>query len=80
MKKLLLILLLAGCQKEGPTCKICDENVNYQTLGNSQYYIQSSTEYCDESWQDIDGQVTKASGTNQGAWYKKTTTITCHDK
>lgn len=81
MKTIILsILLFTACSKEeDQVCKTCDENVNYQTLGVSQYYIQSSTTYCNGEWVELDGKITKSNGTNPSGWWKKTVTIKCHD-
>lgn len=58
MKKLLLILLLASCQKESEQeCYRCDNVVydNYAT-GQSVEYITEIKEYCDSRWKELDGK------------------------
>lgn len=78
---IITLLLFASCQKEEDmVCKTCDVNVKYwtATMGN-QYYIESSSTHCDQSWQSIDGHVEIRSGTNSGVAWRKTSTTTCHE-
>ena len=63
MKKLFLILIIfSGCAKdepEQPVCKTCEVNVThtrYDAAGSvTDKYIESSTEYCDGKWTNVDG-------------------------
>ena len=80
MKTILLLLSLAfvSCEKDEGRCVTCQERVHLQRFGQpSLDYIESSTEYCDDSWKAIDGKKEIAQGTNQGVSYKKTTTMVC---
>lgn len=83
MKLLIFLLLLfTACEKEGFDCKTCDENVHLVKDGAIvQDYIQSSTVYCDGNWRNVDGKVTvqKHLTVSDPGWWKKTTTVICHD-
>lgn len=86
MKKLLFILiLLCSCSEKEDTapanqdCKTCDVNVKYKQEGQiTQYYIESSTEYCNGTWKTVDGNVNTNGGVYHGAKWTRTKTTTCH--
>lgn len=77
------VSLFIGCTKsedDTPACKTCDVNVKYWVSGQgNQYYIESSTKYCNGEWAELDGDVEIRSGTNSGVAFKKTSTTICHD-
>jgi len=88
MKKLLFILLVfTACSKEdssesSPTkldCKTCDVNVHKKVTGQpSVDYTESSTEYCDGTWKDYDGDTYHNTWTMGATVTDITKKTTCH--
>ena len=78
MKKFLLLILLAGCEREEfPGCKRCAEHLLYESADTTWTDIPTNTKYCEGEWMYLDGRVTKDSGLNNEGWWKTTVTFKC---
>jgi len=85
----IFMLIVTSCSKEDTkpttTCKTCDVNVKYKhtdrASGSTQVenYVESSKEYCDDTWKTVDGESHTYSGsTSQYSYYQYVKTTACH--
>lgn len=80
---IVLICLFASCSKskDEPTCKTCD--VQYESWASNDpdtlSYIESSTQYCGNEWQDLDGNIDHTHWVTMGVTYNEKRTTHCHE-